>query len=88
MVIVKATKKSEAGIMPGEKLLAEVGTFNEEVGAIANRTLVCRGHSASGSLNYLPIVVRAVRSHGQPWRRRHRALFQDAIIARACEAST
>src|SRR5574342_969793 len=31
MVIVKATKNSEAGIMPGEKLLAEMGKFNEEL---------------------------------------------------------
>jgi len=29
MVIVKATKKSEAGVMPSEKLLAEMGKFNE-----------------------------------------------------------
>src|SRR5262245_8304693 len=31
MVIVKATKKSEAGILPSEKLLAEMGKFNEEL---------------------------------------------------------
>jgi hypothetical protein len=31
MVIVKATKNSEAGVMPGEKLLAEMGRFNEEL---------------------------------------------------------
>ena len=31
MVIVKASKNSEAGIMPGEKLLAEMGKFNEEL---------------------------------------------------------
>ena len=31
MVIVKATKDSEAGIMPKEKLLAEMGKFNEEL---------------------------------------------------------
>jgi hypothetical protein len=31
MVIVKATKNSEAGIMPSEKLLAEMGQFNEEL---------------------------------------------------------
>ncbi len=29
MVIVKATKDSEAGVMPSEKLLAEMGKFNE-----------------------------------------------------------
>src|SRR6266404_4372935 len=31
MVIVKATKDSEAGIMPSEKLLADMGKFNEEL---------------------------------------------------------
>jgi hypothetical protein len=31
MVMVKATKKSEAGVMPSEKLLAEMGKFNEEL---------------------------------------------------------
>jgi len=31
MIIVKATKDSEAGVMPGEKLLAEMGKFNEEL---------------------------------------------------------
>jgi len=31
MVIVKATKDSEAGVMPEEKLLAEMGKYNEEL---------------------------------------------------------
>ena len=31
MVMVKATKESEAGVMPDEKLLAEMGRFNEEL---------------------------------------------------------
>ena len=31
MVMVKATKNSEAGAMPSEKLLAEMGKFNEEL---------------------------------------------------------
>jgi len=31
MVIVKATKDSEAGMMPTEKLLAEMGKYNEEL---------------------------------------------------------
>jgi hypothetical protein len=31
MVIIKATKNSEAGVMPSEKLLAEMGQFNEEL---------------------------------------------------------
>jgi len=31
MVIVKASKDSEAGVMPSEKLLAAMGNFNEEL---------------------------------------------------------
>jgi hypothetical protein len=31
MVIVKATKNSEAGVMPNEQLLAAMGKFNEEL---------------------------------------------------------
>jgi hypothetical protein len=31
MVMVKATKDSEAGVMPTEKLLTEMGKFNEEL---------------------------------------------------------
>ena len=31
MVIVKATKNSEAGVLPGEKLLADMGKYNEEL---------------------------------------------------------
>ena len=31
MVIVKANKESEAGVMPSQKLLAEMGKFNEEL---------------------------------------------------------
>ena len=31
MVIVKATKNSEAGVMPSEKLLTDMGKFNEDL---------------------------------------------------------
>jgi hypothetical protein len=31
MVMIKATKNSEAGVMPSEKLLAEMGKYNEEL---------------------------------------------------------
>ena len=31
MVMVKATKSSEAGVMPSEKLLTEMGKYNEEL---------------------------------------------------------
>lgn len=31
MVIIKANKDSEAGVMPGEELLTDMGKFNEEL---------------------------------------------------------
>jgi hypothetical protein len=31
MILVKATKDSEAGVMPSEQLLSEMGKFNEEL---------------------------------------------------------
>jgi len=31
MVVVKATKDSEAGVMPSHQLLAEMGKYNEEL---------------------------------------------------------
>jgi hypothetical protein len=31
MIMVKATQDSEAGVMPSEKLLADMGKFNEEL---------------------------------------------------------
>ena len=46
MIIVKATKESESGVMPSEKLLAEMGKFNEEL-AKAGLPLRCEGLQAS-----------------------------------------
>ncbi|MCI0349583.1 MAG: YciI family protein [Acidobacteriales bacterium] len=40
MVIVKATKDSEAGVMPSEKLLTEMGKFNAE---LANAGVILAG---------------------------------------------
>ena len=31
MILIKATKDTEAGVLPDEKLLAEMGKFNEEL---------------------------------------------------------
>jgi hypothetical protein len=42
MVIVKADKNSEAGIMPGKQLLTDMGKFNEEL-ANANVLLAAEG---------------------------------------------
>jgi hypothetical protein len=46
MVIVKATKNSEAGEMPSQELLAEMGRFNEEL-ARAGVLLAAEGLKAS-----------------------------------------
>jgi hypothetical protein len=40
MVIVKATKDSEAGVMPSEQLLTDMGKFNEE---LANAGIMLAG---------------------------------------------
>ena len=46
MVIVKADKNSEAGVLPDEKLLAEMGKYNEEL-AQAGVMLAGEGLQAS-----------------------------------------
>ncbi|BFU94752.1 MAG: conserved protein of unknown function [Nitrospira sp.] len=46
MIIVKATKNSEAGVMPSEKLLADMGKFNEDL-ADAGLLLAGEGLQAS-----------------------------------------
>jgi hypothetical protein len=46
MVIVKASKASEAGVLPSEQLLAEMGKFNEEL-AKAGVMLAGEGLQAS-----------------------------------------
>jgi hypothetical protein len=42
MILVKATKDSEAGILPDEQLLAEMGKYNEEL-VKAGAMLAARG---------------------------------------------
>ena len=42
MIIVKATKDSEAGVMPSKELLTEMGKFNEEL-VKAGVMLACDG---------------------------------------------
>src|SRR5262245_17918429 len=46
MIIVKTTKNSEAGVMPSEKLLAEIGKFNEE---LANADVLLAGEGLQPS---------------------------------------
>lgn len=47
MVMVKATKDSEAGVMPSEQLLTEMGKFNEEL-VKAGVLLAAEGLQSSG----------------------------------------
>jgi hypothetical protein len=46
MVIVKANKDSEAGVLPDEKLLAEMGKYNEE---LANAGVMLAGEGLQSS---------------------------------------
>ena len=46
MIIVKATKDSEAGVLPDEKILSEMGTYNEQL-VMAGALLAAEGLQAS-----------------------------------------
>src|SRR5207253_5450258 len=46
MIIVKATKDSEAGVMPSEQLLKDMGKFNEE---LANAGVMLAGEGLQPS---------------------------------------
>jgi hypothetical protein len=46
MVIVKATKVSEAGVLPDKRLLAEMGNYNEE---LAKAGILLAGEGCGGS---------------------------------------
>lgn len=46
MVIIKANKDSEAGVMPNEKMLTEMGKFNEE---LANAGVMLAGEGLHAS---------------------------------------
>ena len=46
MILVKATKQSEAGVMPSKQLLAEMGKFNEE---LANAGVLLAGEGLQPS---------------------------------------
>lgn len=47
MVIVKATKESEAGVMPEEKMLADMGQYNE---ALVNAGIMLAGEGLHPSV--------------------------------------
>ena len=48
MIIVKATKDSEAGVMPSEQLLTAMGKFNEE---LVNAGVMLAGEGLQPSSN-------------------------------------
>ena len=71
MVMVKATKDSEAGVLPDEKILTAMGKFNEEL-VKAGVMLAGEGLQASitpaftsSSLNF-PISARSFSSGRTP----------------------
>ena len=45
MILVKATADSEAGVMPSEKLLTDMGAYNEE---LVKAAAICSPGSAHG----------------------------------------
>ena len=56
MVLVKATRESEAGVLPSENMLAEMARFNEE--------LVKAGVMLAGPFSALPLVACGVLKIG------------------------
>ena len=74
MVIVKASKDSEAGVMPGTELLAAMGKFNEE--------MVKAGIMQAGEgLHPTAKGVRVKYSSGQPAVSRGPFNFNSDLIA-------
>ena len=71
MVIVKATKDSEAGILPSTELLAAMGKYNEEL-VNAGIMLAGEGLKPSPRANGWPSTARAAR-HRWALRRDPRA---------------
>ena len=60
MVMVKATKKSEAGALPSEKLLADMGKFNEE---LVKAGVMLAGEGLKPSSNGKRVVFSSGKKH-------------------------
>jgi hypothetical protein len=60
MVIVKANKDSEAGVLPDRKLLSEMGKYNEEL-AKAGVLLAGEGLKASSKARASALPVTSAR---------------------------
>jgi YCII-related domain len=63
MILIKATKDSEAGVMPSERLLTEMGNFNEEL-VKAGVMLAAQGGERA-VLRALRQRVRSANRHGR-----------------------
>jgi hypothetical protein len=64
MILVKASKESEAGIMPSERILADMGKFNEEL-AKAGVMLAGEGlHPSSKGVRVRFSGDKRIVSHG------------------------
>jgi hypothetical protein len=64
MVIVKATKETEAGEMPSEKLLTEMGRFNEE---LVKAGVMLAGEGLHPTSKGGPREVLREQSNGNQW---------------------
>ena len=62
MVIVKATAESEAGVMPDEKLLADMGKFNEE---LARAGIMLAGEGLQPSSKGARVVFNGAEPQGR-----------------------
>ena len=74
MVIVKASKDSEAGVMPGTELLAAMGRFNEEM---VNAGIMQAGEGLHPTAN----GARVKYSSGQPAVSRGPFNFNSDLVA-------
>lgn len=64
MVIVKASKSSEAGVMPSERLINEMSRFN---GELAEAGVMLAGEGAAPELEGRQDSVFGLGSHPDQW---------------------
>ena len=74
MILIKATKDSEAGVMPSEQLLTEMGNFNEELVKagvmLAGEGLHPSSKGAPSAIRSTKYVTTGCRKRGSTWRAR------------------
>ena len=86
MIIVKSTPASEAGVLPSEKLLADMGRYNEEL-AIAGVMLAGEGLPAefkgrAGSVLWRKAIRVRFSPGAQVWQRLRRAISPRHFFSR------